>query len=361
MKKKVKCNFSMENIVEHEGYKWFFEIRENILFKNKSGEAVYEAMIYIPWSSESVSQEYGRIIIANNKVYIIPIIPKPIPVYDISKDKLEFIEYNCENMPRVYQGTTFFDGVVEGEYLYIIPCKYSHILKINIYNDELSYIDISGNNKMSYAWGSIYLNDKSIFFTEIDGNNIYCLDTETNKVTKRSIDINGIGGIIGDEKEYYVIPYNRGSILVHDLNEQKDYYYNSYPTGFEFGEFGNFANIINIGDYIYLLPRTSNMGLVINKIDHSMRDLHISRDMVSDLYYKKYCPYICCIERNGNIYFVTSDNGYCYLENSNSCYFEYGYIQTDRIEEVLKQEMCTNILKEDNNVFSLDLLLHTLK
>ncbi len=203
-----------------------------------------------------------------NKIYFIPASADRIAVYEPKEDFLyyldiEDVDSSCHKYYNIK--SKFNGGVVQGNYLYITPCTYPAILRINSSNDKIEYYK-------DWFTETDYMFRKSPYF---DGINIYLPCTKNNLILKFNTE-NCRGNMfelptkyggwwsmckIGDN--FWLSPRKPGPIISWNEENNTVSEYEDYPSGFEKSDFFS-TYIFEHNGMPYILPAFANMGLYID-------------------------------------------------------------------------------------------------
>ena len=224
LEKKFELLVSMD-IQEKDGYTWFSASNRNGIYQinNKTHNVVNKYIVEDENFSEFVL--YHDMEISENKIFFAPHKAKCIAVYDINKEKIQYLTLNpiAEKYHFIYNPNQKFGSVFkDGLYVYLLGYTYPAIVKIHIETLEMQYIDSwvdevmngvsAGDARGYFTVGSVKTGRKILLplgymcgVLELD------LDTDKTRLIKLDSSLDGIGGIAGNAKDIWII--GRGKIV----------------------------------------------------------------------------------------------------------------------------------------------------
>ena len=315
-----KTSLAMYNMVEYKGEWYFFAFKDNCIYKMNRTSFAIKKVVRIPLDEKmgGAFPQYGKIYIYHKKAFLIPWMTNRIVIYDFAQEKIRYIEYG----QRDNRGEPFWDGVILGNALFLIPCAYESILKIDLITEEVSYLELDLDKgtpieKRNYAWGSIYVDKTKIYFTKLLDNKILQVDLEDNsrQVYECRYLENGGAGICGDEKFVWIVPQKAEKILCWDKKKKELRIYDAFPEGYKSGEW-SFCRIELCDEHLYLLPRDANMCIAINKENGKIWNLNFNdKENNSENFYDKYIRFSNIWKSKENVYIMNTNSGKVYCVN----------------------------------------------
>ena len=127
---------------------YYFCNEFNMLIRS-SGANEKEIVGHIPEEKLCAGSLVSQMILANDKIVLVPLNAKKIWIYEIDSQKWQGIEIEDENCEY-----KFMRAVQEGYRLYLLPCRYKKMIVLDISTKQISYIDIE--DKERGICGSIF-------------------------------------------------------------------------------------------------------------------------------------------------------------------------------------------------------------
>lgn len=204
---------------------------DEIWFSSNNGNGIFRADInFNEIRLENVFEEeyktkefpYSKILSYKEKLIFVPFQAKKIAVYNCNGNKVDYVE--LENTEKVY--SLFYTAIQVGECIYMIPCRYNKMIKYNVENDEVQYIDIFGpindliqQSKEPYIFKAACVLNETLFVATYTDNYIimYNMLTGNIKLEKIPFEEKGISHLA--EKEGVLYAFSRYGMLCRwDLN-----------------------------------------------------------------------------------------------------------------------------------------------
>ncbi len=255
---------AFENMVRYKDEIWFFDYLNNSLCKIDSNNQIVLDVQRIGWSNTRYDDypQYGKMVLFDGKLFIIPWSSIGVIVYDIEKRTVREINFPSKKTSRML----FLDGILVGRNLYIIPASYDGILKIDCVSETVEAIygiDKVGDDVS--AWGSICAKNGKIYFGTLfsDSINIFDVDEEKLEIIHSQELLYGCEGIFEYKGDILIVPRKRQ--YIYRLNETSCYMevITEIPEEINSGEI-RFHRQIVIGDEVYFTPRESRKTLMMN-------------------------------------------------------------------------------------------------
>lgn len=203
-----------------------------------------------------------------NKIYFIPDSANKIAIYNLTNKCQESIDIP---KPRVQyefykRNFNFIDAVEYGDYLWLLPCTYPAVLKINIRTHELEIIDSWVNDKEYYFRTKHCMWDSQAIIANGIDNEVLVVDLEAQSVRIINIGLknNGVMSIRKIDNVCWFAPRNFGAIISWDVIADEIEEYEDFPDGFEMGKIG-FSNVYRYENNIIFSPASANRGVIFSK------------------------------------------------------------------------------------------------
>lgn len=167
---------------------------------------------------------YASMKLVKKKIYFIPFCAKSIAVYDIEKGEFSNIQID-ETLIKCKLNVPLFMGVEEYKnYLFILPVFSKAIIRLNLLNDELQYVQDWSIQAQKYIFNSNdgYFRRQSV----INGNKLivpFCnanavlelnCDMLQSKIYELGLQPRGYSGIYYDGEKYWLSPRTTGNLVI---------------------------------------------------------------------------------------------------------------------------------------------------
>lgn len=300
----------------------------------------------------------------NKKIYFIPASAKKVAVYDMETGNMDNImidlperdKYPHYNPSRKFNGSVVFD-----KYLFMVPCTYPGIIRIDTDNMEVTCFD-SWIGEEEYLFRKSPMVDGNCFLVPSVVNNMV-LEFDMRACNGRLFHVGahnfGCWSMCKNGNEYWLAPQNPGPIIKWNPVSDEIVEYDNYPLDFE-GKNFYFTQIYGRGSSLYIIPAYANMGIKINTDTGQME-----KSRLPD--FEKNAIVSFMFELEEFLYLRISDKGnkeYYRISKTNDFYEKYEFIfrngkekySKDRIE-VMKQ---FHIPTEETSEWGLNEFLMTL-
>ncbi len=262
---------------------------------------------------EDIKNNYLRGITFKEKLFITPLNSRKIIVYE-NKKKIKIIELKEFESNK----NTFANSILVGEHIFLIPLDYGSIVRINVNNYKVDYLE--GYNELfiskddtrtrigfASAWKNFFIitspvEDKVMF---VDASSlkvqILKIGTENSK---------GYAGMIPKDDEIWCLPYCEGSIIKWNPMNGQFTEFNQWPSGFEYTDIYKdrpFTNVVFYENYALLAPALSNMFVRLDINTGVMEEWKAPFDTneeIQSVYYKTGLNVVFLDEVNDNVYEV---------------------------------------------------------
>lgn len=160
-------NFLIWDLLEVEDKIYFLHPQISALFIMDNKDYIINK-IYKNRIEDYRAGAYGMLLCKNNKIYIFPQFANSIEIFDISTNTMSIIDIPINK--RNYL-TNYFQKVIEDkENIYMISEKYSGIIKVDIYKNEITIYNLEiYENKEGYILDSLVINSNIVI---LDKNRI---------------------------------------------------------------------------------------------------------------------------------------------------------------------------------------------
>lgn len=246
----------------------------NKLYYSQNNDYHYE--YYCDLNGYASGNYYQKVIEARGKVYVCPQNAQDILIIEDRK-----IIKRIELERKIERGLAFLGSCLIGNYIYLIPTNYPHLVRYNILKDKIDYMDsysdfyiedVEGEKRQggycvwkNYLMISSPVEDK-VLAIEADTMKVQVLTTEAG---------DGMGGFTMncDGDEIWITPFDGNKVVCWNPMKgmKKEYSVEvagftckQRPHGFECDK-RPFGKVASYGDYAILAPYWSNMFLRINK------------------------------------------------------------------------------------------------
>lgn len=287
-----------------------------------------------------------------DKIYFIPDSANKIAVYNLNNRKLESISIPKpnENLYTFYKKNyNFIDALEYKGYLWLLPCTYPGVLKLDIQTNEIEIINGWINDIEYYFRAKICLQNNKIIIPNGIGNEVFIFDLETEKgkIINIGSQNNGNMCVRKIRDKYWFAPRSPGAIISWNIvtNEIKEY--ENYPEDFEMGKI-TFSNIYSYREDIVFSPANANKGLVFSKeklkVEKNIQWKSSDSSMVQHLFETEtHYYYRELLAKNINRYFKINK-----IDNSLSD-FRFYYMDTNEKKEIIIEKLLSKkkILKEN--------------
>lgn len=207
---------------------------------------------------------YSSAIYYKDKVYFIPSASSEILVYDPTDNKMERIQLKIiEGNPGSYsRNNNFSDAVVYDKYIFLIPCTYPGVVRLDTSDNSLSYFDEWYTGESFMFRKSPVIEGDSFFIPSMINDVVLEFNMAECSGSIRHIgDLNnGCWGICKHNEWFWMAPVKNGPII--KWNDQEIRQLDEYPKDFFGGDFC-FTRVFCKDNSIFLLPAKANMGIKV--------------------------------------------------------------------------------------------------
>lgn len=309
----------ISNAVVYKNNLWFVGLNDNRIYRMdiKTFQATVECRI--PWEKLSEKKnQYTTIVKYKSKIFLIPRQASKIAIYDMECKKIKYINYTDK---KCGSGALFIDGILKDHMLYLIPSSYDRVVCVDTETDKIVKRSSSLNemlnlseDKRAYAFGGVALEGKYILFTVIYDNKIVKYDTELNifEILEAKDLSDGGSGILSSSHNVWIIHKAKKKILCYNKAIKKTNVINLFPERFINREWNFHQGFIYDNDLI-LLPREANMCLRVNAQKGIAEQFRLpDGKKEEENYWQKYMPYPSCFQVE-NTLMIADYKGYIFI------------------------------------------------
>lgn len=133
-----------ENVIESEGKYWITDFGSNALYSMEKSAEYIEYMGSVPLERKR-HRLYKDIVAYKDKLVLVPFSADEIAIFDKGKEIFTKISLNMsfEDMGDFNCDRKFSFAKLVGDAIYLFPCTYPKIVKIDMINNRLRYIDFN--------------------------------------------------------------------------------------------------------------------------------------------------------------------------------------------------------------------------
>lgn len=343
-----------------EGFLWGFMHSHNVLAQIDitTGKMKYVSRVPEEGDFESL---YIDIVYREGKLFLIPLRADSIAMYDIEENRFHKIEINikrCIKNSSIYKFQyKCSKGLVYDNYLYIFPCCFSAIIRMDLNDYSLDYIDdwaeeinpkVKNRNEV-YFRSFFFDGDKNVWLAGCAGNYIMKFDLSSN--CHMVFEVGSTENCFSDmyitsDNQIWLSSKKREKLMLLTDILQNDYQY------IERTENNSAQGLYGYGNKLLLVPYFEGDFIFIDRQKRVVFDCKELEEIL-DRHQGAYCS----VYENNKLYFIPhGDLRLIIYSISNNC-FEQICLAPDEV-------MCTyvNRIKLENTVmengkFNLDIFL----
>ncbi|MBR1470030.1 MAG: hypothetical protein IJ600_00145 [Lachnospiraceae bacterium] len=212
---------------------------------------------------------FSKIIHYDDKMVFIPLFAQKIWIYDYINNEWQGIEIENPDC-----GDKFMQAVVCGNVVYILPYKYNKMLKLNLSNYELEYVEIDEPKceleKKIYFRSDIVIKNNRIYAAYGSGDYVFEFDLVSEKCNwvRIGTGCSGYSGIAWDGRRFWLASRTEEKpIKVYSWD-------NTIYNEIEVEDYGNeFVRGIFYDDgHVFLRKNTRTIEIDINSLEVSSED-----------------------------------------------------------------------------------------
>lgn len=270
-------NLSMLSYASVCEEKYFPALNFNGFFKVGEDDINAEMIGEIPDEKRFSKYLYSAVEFVDGKIYMAPMNAKDIAVYEIESGKIFKIKLKQEYMSITAK---FFRILRDDYFLYLIPSRYPAIVKINLKNNNVTYLD-SWINKLNigteiFVKNGCFLKNGIINIALFEENKVLKINTETQMSQLLEIPTNNKQGFVDmfyDNDCYWFI--QKGSTAVvkyYDKIKKTEYIY--IDDSEEHKSEIPYIRILDYGDKILLAAYYGKRSVIIDKKTCEIQDIN---------------------------------------------------------------------------------------
>lgn len=307
------------------------DYNRNGLFKvnMNTGECEFARL----FNGESVNSKrlHCAAIWIDSKIYFVPGSANKINVFCPENNSIESIEIPLPKPKqfRFYKAQfKFIKAIKNGDDLWLIPCSYPGIIKLNTRNRNIQIFDQWLEKDDYFFRIGVDADDKKIIMANGKSNAVLIFDIEKGlgKIEHIGNKNNGVMSICKSGDFYWFAPRLPGAIVAWNPTENIVTEYDKFPGEFEAGNIV-FSNVYKVIDKIVFIPAKSNNGLIYDNGDFRINDLWKKSSQRTIEY---------LFETDAEKYFRETGNGeknrYIKIRKSNNAVSEYSFYYSDNGE-----------------------------
>ena len=263
-------NFAVEKDV------WFVSYWYNFLCRYDINLGTLEC-IQLPIKN-TVEGLFNGIVKTGDTIIMIPSTADVICLYSVIDS--QFLIFPIKKM----QGDKFLVYSVYKEYIYMFPNSYPYIIKFNLQNYEIEYLNFMDNEQVIQVGlqGSTY--GQYAYLTQQDSNAIiiYNLENETYERIEIGQPEERYSSILKVQEGEVWLTNQSGEIIIYDLNSSRAEKISIQIPEFEIDSLSVvpcFLGNMEHGDFVYFFPGKANMIIKVNKYTRQIEKAIFS-DMV---------------------------------------------------------------------------------
>lgn len=280
----IKYAICCDNYIEYNGKIWFFSFAFNALCCYNNEQRKVETMVQIPNEDIWKIRLYKEIIRVQNKIILIPCSANEIAIYDlenaaIQKVSFEYPEFAWKVKPCLV--AKFWTAVSHGKNVYLFGHYYPGILKLNLENYQITYLNnwinkidkLALDDEKPYLTEGIVENDLAILpFCCANAVLIFDFNNDSIKIKELKYSGTGFNGMCKYGDTFWLVPRQSGAIVEWDGQRIKEY--EGYPEGLQLNNIP-FNKPLFYENKIYLTPIRANQFIEIDIKSGKMKELSI--------------------------------------------------------------------------------------
>lgn len=314
----------------------------NCIFKLDTTTGESSLLTMVPGEDIYTGRLYTTALFKNGNVYFTPFSANEIAIYDIEKNS---VLKKKITVSHGYNSKKKFSGIVEyGDYLFMTPCTYPAVLRLNTITGETDYYG-------GWAKGEKFLFRKA---PEVFDDHFY-LPSTTNDLLL-DFDMKNCAGTLyhtGSENGCWSACYHQGNLWLSPIKRDAVIKWNivnhrsekihAFPDGLSGKDF-LFTKIYSNSEGLFLIPANTNMAI---KID--VENKQLMKADIPGLYGNKITQFLT--EMNGYLYlFIMDNNDYKYLrlKMDDNTTDEFGFYLSDREMQRYRQTFAQKSIEQGN-------------
>lgn len=263
------------NFAEEKGKIWFWAVNYNALFQGSIDGGIALSVWGIEDCEETTGSLYNKVVKCGNKIIGISALADNILVYDIFDEGARLIPiptWDWGNAHTLERGR-FWDGVVYGDYVFMIGFWSAKILKFDVANENIvDVIDLYEGLDIPFesrflSFKNTLVVDNKILIPSYVKNYIFVLNPDNMQYEKIVIEKNGSGfsDIVYDGENIWLSPRERGQFVKWNMQKSIIYLYDDYPTEVHMEDQANFTGMGYCNGKVYVFPYRADKVISIKK------------------------------------------------------------------------------------------------
>ncbi len=268
---------SMHSFVTVQENVYFSALNYNGLFKYNKVEETVEMLEEIPEEKRFSRHLYSATILVGNQIYFAPMNAKDIAVYDIENKTISKISLKQEYSSII---SKFSRMLRDDCYIYLIPFRYPAIVKINLKNQKVTYLD-SWIGKLGigksdiFAKNGCFLKNENLHIALYEENKVLQINIKTEECELLEIptkDKQGFVDMLFDEEYYWFVQRNYTTIIKYHVKSGRvDYIYIDEFEGYQVGV--PYIRILEFDNKIFLAAYEGERSVIIDKQTNQVQEI----------------------------------------------------------------------------------------
>ena len=263
----------------------------------------------------------------DSKIYFIPASASRIAVFCPENNTTDYIEIPLPSekvFPFYKSQFKFIRAIKNEDDLWLIPCSYPGIIKLNINNGKIQIFNEWLENDEYFFRMGVAVEDSKIIIANGKSNAVLLFDfeKESGEIEHIGTKNNGVMSICKVGNNYWFAPRLPGAIVEWDPINKIVMEHDDYPKGFEEGNIV-FSKVYNFSDKVIFIPAKANVGLIYDRGINNF-DIWLEREQGTIEY---------LFETDTERYFreiSTEENDRCFKINKrDNTLLEYGFYCLD--------------------------------
>lgn len=265
LEEKLEEKYYIQNIAKCGENVYFYGVNNKILYRNDIEKHTMKPYVLTPQDFNTTHmQEYSKIYGTENKIFFLPFGASVILVFDLKEEEFRSIEFPKSKRDI---GAKFTDAIRIKNKLYLLPQSYDAILVVNIDSEELiDIIPVCDGESYNYYSIGFYDKKKECFvLANTQKNIVYEVGISGNNRNSYSLGKfeDGYAAVCRGSNGIWFIPYTTDKIVHKNSINGKLTILDDFPDGYAVKR-NSFADVKLVNDGIYLIPRCSNMFLIVS-------------------------------------------------------------------------------------------------
>lgn len=249
----------------------------NGLFEVNLSNGECKFICFFPNEDMGQKRLYIKAVCVKDKVIFVPYAAKCIAIYNVTTQKIKMIaikELEGLEIPKSYDRKNKFSDVVEyGNFIFMTPCTYPAMLKLDSETEEITYCSsVLSSIKFCFR-RSPCVDGRYIYLPSTVDNIIFRFDMESNcgAIFHVGEQNHGTWSVCKVGDNIWTAPQSEGAVVRWNVKNNKVKEQLEYPAQF-CGNGFLFTKIWNLENSLYLLPAYANMLVRIDMDTLSLVD-----------------------------------------------------------------------------------------